>query len=57
MIEKENIALFGDFDSELLALAKEKVFQASSVYEPERILTFPEIREFCEKYLTERGIF
>lgn len=57
MIEKENIALFGDFDSELLALAKEKVFQASSVYEPERILTSPEIREFCEKYLTERGIF
>ncbi len=57
-IEKENIALFGDFDPELLKISKEKLFSSDHNTEKKgKILTFSEVREYIEKYLTAQGIF
>lgn len=56
-IERENMVLFGDFNPEWFALAKEKVFHVTPIQKSEKNLTFPEIRESCEKYLIEREIF
>ncbi len=57
-IEKENIALFGEFDPELLKISKEKLFSSDHNTEKKgKILTFSEVREYIEKYLTAQGIF
>lgn len=57
-IEKENIALFGDFDPELLKISKEKLFSSDhNTKKIGKILTFSEVREYIEKYLTTQGIF
>lgn len=57
-IEKENIALFGAFDPEALKRSKEKILQSTGdIHKKENILTFTQLREQVEKYLTEKGIF
>lgn len=57
-IEKENIALFWSFDPELLKISKEKLFAAWAKNKENRSpLSSQQVREYIEKYLTERGIF
>ena len=58
LIEKENIALFWSFDPELLKISKEKLFAAwGKNKENWSPLSSQQVREYIEKYLTERGIF
>lgn len=56
-IEAENIALFGDFDHRLLQEAQTKILQLRYDKKEKKNLTFVEICEYCEQYLSEKGIF